>query len=245
MFSSLINLDTSQFGSLVKPKTNIWSTANKLAGATSIGGLGKLLGGGLGTALAGPFGALISPLTNIIGNLFGGSPPTKFAEAARTFLSEWLPQIQTKYAQNPEQLLTEMSKAYNYMIGFYTAHIAGAKSKNSKEGTRMGMDLVRSFEVKFMQFIGTLNNQFNVTYVTIQTTFDKNQHPNIRPHSGSHTGSYKQFTVVQKNVVEKVTDKISGATKSVQMGLGGASSIVVFGLLLAVFTGKLKMPKMK
>lgn len=245
MFSSLINLDTSQFGSLAKPNNNIWASANKLAGATSVGGLGNLLGGGFGKALAGPFGALLSPLTSIIGNLFGGSPPTKFAEAGRTFLSEWLPQIQTKFAQNPEQLLTEMSKAYNYMIGFYTAHINGAKSKNSKAGTRMGMDLVRSFEVKFMQFIGTLNNQFNVTYVTVQTTFDKNQHPNIRPHSGSHTGSYKQFTVVQKNVVEKATDRITTASKTVQMGLGGASSIVVFGLLLAVFTGKIKMPKMK
>lgn len=245
MFSSLINLDTSQFGSLVQPKNNVWSTLNKASSVKNIGGLGKLLGGGFGKAIAGPFGALLGPISGIIGKLFGGSPPTKFAEAARTFLSEWLPQIQTKYANNPEQLLTEMSKAYNYMLGFYTAHIAGAKSKNSKQGTRMGMDLVKSFEVEFLKFLATLNNQFNISFVTVSTTFDKNQHPNIRPHSGSHQGSYKQFTVVQKNIVEQTQDKILTASKSINMGLGGTSSLVIGGLALAIFFGKIKMPKMK
>ena len=60
------------------------------------------------------------------------------------------------------------------------------------------MEFVQSFKPTLNQVINELSTTHNISTNIIQTTFNKNFHPSIKPHSGSHVGSYTQYTLSQK-----------------------------------------------
>jgi hypothetical protein len=173
------------------------ATATK--GLLTKGGIGKL------------FSGLSKPFSKLFGNLFGGSPPAAFAKSAQTFLNTIIPGIQSKHQNNLGTMLTEMSKAYNYMVLFYKAHLAGSSSSRSKQGNAQGMELVQSFKPTLNQVIDELSSTHNISTKIIQTTFNKNFHPSIKPHSGSHAGSYTQYTLSQKGsgIVNTIGNNLS------------------------------------
>jgi hypothetical protein len=162
----------------------IAATATK--GLLTKAGIGKL------------FSGLSKPFSKLFGNLFGGSPPAAFAKSGKTFLNTIIPGIQEKNQNNVGLMLTEMSKAYNYMVLFYKAHLAGSNSSRTKQGNAQGMEFVQSFKPTLNQVINELSTTHNISTNIIQTTFNKNFHPSIKPHSGSHVGSYTQYTLSQK-----------------------------------------------
>ena len=102
-------------------------------------------------------GALVSLFNGVASIFSGGYKPEAFAEAGKIFLGSWITQIKTSNSNNPSVMLTEMSKAYNYMLLHYQAHLSGSTSSRSKTGNKMGMDYVKQFAPIFQKSISDLN----------------------------------------------------------------------------------------
>jgi len=199
---------------------------------SQVGALTKGLGSKLsGLASGGTLGAVTSLLTGIT-SLFKGSPPTYFAEKGKIFIGTIIPQIQTQYANDFGKMLTEMSKAYNYMVVHYQAHLSGSTSERSKTGNQMGMDYVKSFEPTFNQFVSQLRQTHNITTSQVSVTFQKNQLQGIKPFSGNHQGSYTQFTAVEKNIIESTFGGSSNTSRTLSKGSSTAAGVGFMALIL-------------
>lgn len=178
----------------------------------------------------GELSSLVSLFKGIANIFSGGSPPAAFAEAGKTFLGSWITSIKTSNSDNPSVMLTEMSKAYNYMILHYQAHLSGSTSTRSKTGNKMGMDFVKQFDPIFKQAILSLKDSFIINSSQVPYTYPKNFYQGIKSFHGNHTGYYTQFVLTPKpNLAEKIIGKSEGANL-----LGSSNNPLFIVLLLAI-----------
>ena len=180
---------------------------------------------------SGELGAIIS-LFNGVASLFaGGSKPKAFAEAGKLFLGSWITQIKTSNSNNPSVMLTEMSKAYNYMLLHYQAHLSGSTSSRSKTGNKMGMDYVKQFEPIFKKAISGLRTSFTINSSQVPYTYPKNFYSGIKSFHGNHSGYYTEFVLTPKpTLAEKII------SKSDETNLMGSSNNPLLILLLIVIS---------
>jgi hypothetical protein len=226
MFANLLNNTSLSVGS-----PNLQSLSGGSGGFLSglSGTLGNLSSGGT-------IGAVTSLLSGIT-SLFKGSPPSHFSEKGKTFIGTIIPQIQNQYSNDYGKMLTEMSKAYNYMIVHYQAHLAGSQSERSRIGNEEGMSYVRSFDPTFNQFVSQLRAHYNITSTKKSVTFPKNFLQGIKPFSGNHQGSYDEYVVIKKNIVDTITSKSTTLSK-------GSSSMAGVGFM-ALILGSMFFPQIK
>lgn len=230
MFANLLNNTSLSVGS--PPLTS-------LSGG---GRLKNLLGSGLGKlASGGTIGAVTSLISGLT-SLFKGSPPTAFAEKGKVFIGSIVPQIKNQYQNDIGQMLTEMSKAYNYMILLYTAHLNGSTSERSKTGNQMGMDYVQSFQTTFNQFVSQLKQTHDISSTEISYTFPKQFLNGIKSFSGSHSGSYTQYTATEKK--GSLFGKSSNSTNTNSTLTKGSSTFAGVGFM-AIILGGMFLPQIK
>ncbi len=213
-----VTTNTSIFNTL-----NNWGSKYSSGASTggALSGVSKLLGGSVGTFLGGPVGSLIgSTLLTPIKNAFAGSSPSKFASHGKTFLEVVIPSVVSKHKDTPSKMLTELSKAYNYMVLFYEAHIKGSSRTNSKQGNAEGLKIVKSFLPNFESLVLELKKSATVRSSKVQPhTFVKNFHPNIKPFTGNHTGLYYSYSVSQVDTSRiAITDQNGNPTTTQKQG---------------------------
>ncbi len=201
------------------------------------GGLFKGIGSKLGNLASGGTIGAVSSLLSGITSLFKGSPPTYFAEKGKIFIGTIIPQLKNQYQNDIGTMLTEMSKAYNYMIIHYQAHLSGSTSERSKTGNQMGMDYVQSFQPVFNQFLSQLRETHNITSKQVSITYQKNFLQGIKPFSGSHSGSYTEYTATEKNIIESTfgsnTDRTTTLTANSSAFAGvGFMALIIGGMFL-------------
>ena len=175
----------------------------------------------------GNLSALVSLFNGVASIFSGGSKPEAFAEAGKIFLGSWITQIKTSNSNNPSVMLTEMSKAYNYMLLHYQAHLSGSTSTRSKTGNKMGMDYVKQFAPIFQKSISDLRNSFTINSTQVPYTYPKNFYSGIKSFHGNHSGYYTEFVLTPKpTLVEKII------SNSENTNLMGSSNNPLFILLL-------------
>jgi len=179
--------------------------------------------------------AFTSVATGLIGqitNLFKGSPPSAFAEAGKTFLGTWLPQIQYANKNNPSKMFTEMSKAYNYMLLHYTAHLNGSTSDRSKTGNRMGLNYVKQFEATLSQSLSEARANYTIEKNVVNYTYPVDFYSGIKNFHGNHQGTYTQYRFTEKPDISDISQTVS---RGVNKASSSANPIFIIVLLAMAF----------